>query len=114
MLEVVDRRRGDDRVVEAERRGTASRSRTTGWSCDCVGHVRRRVEDADELDALEPGEHAGVVAAHHAEAEDSGAQRHQAPAFATALTASTMVSSSPCGERRVDGQREHLRVAHAR
>ncbi len=59
-----------------------------------LGDVGRRVGDADELHALDHGEHPRVVAPHDAEPDESRAQRHQLPAFATALTASTMVPSS--------------------
>jgi len=54
------------------------------------------IRDADQVDTLEAGEHAAVMAAHHAETDESCAKvRHdQAPALARALTALTMRSRS--------------------
>ena len=55
------------------------------------------IGDRDEFDAVELAEHPGVVPAHHADAEQAGAQgAHQAPAPATAFTAATMRSRSSC------------------
>ena len=78
------------------RASSSSRVPTTGTPCGAApGHAAGRVGDADQVDPVEGGQHAGVVAAHHAQADEAGAQvGHQAPAFATAFTASTIVSRS--------------------
>ena len=85
----------DHRVVDAQGEqlleGADDRDPVRGGA----RHTTGRVGDADEVDPVEGGQDAGVVAAHHAQADEASAQvRHQAPAFATALTASTIVSRS--------------------
>ena len=56
------------------------------------------VGDGDELDAVQGAEVAGVVAAHHAQADQARAEgprgHGQAPAFATVFTAVTIRSRS--------------------
>ena len=52
-------------------------------------HVTRRISDADKVNALKAVQHADMIAAHHAHADNPCAQgTHQLPAFATVLTAS--------------------------
>ena len=70
-LEVVDRRRRDDRVVETKVQ--------EGFEVvydRLVMHSRRGpvrwVEDSDEVDPVESRKYAGVVSAHDAQAEDTG------------------------------------------
>ena len=55
-----------------------------------------RIGDGDELGTLQRANVARVVAAHRAQPDQSITNRHYAPAFATALTASTMRSRSSC------------------
>jgi len=61
------------------------------WSND-----NARAVDPDQVDPLEIGQNAGMVAAHHSQADQARAQvRHdQAPALARVLTAVTMRSRS--------------------
>ena len=52
--------------------------------------ITHRVGDGDQLGALDGAHHAGVVASHHAQADQSGAQHaHAAASATTVLTAST-------------------------
>ena len=56
-----------------------------------AGGVRNR----DQVDAVDGAQVADVVLAHRADTDHAGTQvRHQAPAFAQALTAATMRSRS--------------------
>ena len=80
---------GEQVVPRGEDRYAAGRSMTVPLS---VHHSR-------EMHALERSQHAGMVATHHAEADQSrpervACSRHQAPALAPALTAAMTRSTS--------------------
>ena len=92
-LLVVRRRHGDHAVVDALGDEPLDARVQRASAGDAV-RVTRGVGDGDERDAVERAENPGVVAPHHAETDEAGAQRHQAPAFATALTVSTIFSRS--------------------
>lgn len=80
---------------------------------DTVG-VASRVRDRDEVDALDLAQHACVVAAHHANAEQPGPKiSHQAPAPATVFTAATMRSRSPCDSDGCTGSDTTSRAARS-
>ncbi len=87
---------GHDSVVDTERDQFVDGVQDGCTLGGTVG-VAHRVDDADEVDALEAGQDPGVVASHGAEPDESGAQA----AFGThssspsAFTAHTMRSRSP-------------------
>ena len=89
-------RHRDDRDVQPEADERLDIGKDRQGSSHAVG-VPARVGDADELDPVDLAEHAGVVAAHLPDSEQSRSQvGHQAPAPASAFTACTMRSRSPC------------------
>ena len=86
---------------------SASSSSTVGDDRDAAARPRRPAAGstiADQLDAVEHGQHAGVVAAHRAEADQAGAQtvgaHRGSQHVAAALTASTMRSGRPAASDR--------------
>src|SRR5690606_11071469 len=73
-----------------------------------------RVRDRDEVDPREAGQHARVVAPQHAQADEAGPEvRHQAPAVARTLTASTIRSRSPWVSDGCTGSDRHSAAALA-
>lgn len=66
-------RAGHHGVVDAERDELLD-GRQHGGALRPAVLVAHRVDDADELDAVESGQHTGVVAAHRAEADEAGPQ----------------------------------------
>src|SRR5690606_41917402 len=67
-----------------------------------------------EFEARDGAQHAGVVAAHHADADKAHSQiSHHAPAFAKVLTASTMRSRPAWSTDGCTGSDRHSRAAAA-
>ena len=114
---VVDGRHGDHGRVDAGADERVDVGQDREVAGDAV-RVAAGIGDGDEVDAGRRPEHAGVVASHHAEPDETGAQRrshrHHAPAFATVLTAATMRSRSRLVERGVHRQRDAPRRRPAR
>ena len=110
-LLVVDGGGRDDDIVEA----LCDQLVDVGEDVEAAGQavrVARGVGDGDQVDAVDRAQVARVVAAHHAQPDQARAKVcHQAPALASAFTASTMRSRS-CGvSDGCTGSDRHSRAA---
>ena len=108
-VEVEAGRRGDHGQVEAELDERLDGVDHLGATGDAVP-VTGRVGDADQLDALDLAQHPGVVAAHHADADEAGRSvaAIRRPPSRAVLTAVDDALEVALRQRRVHGQREAL------
>ena len=107
-------RHGDDRSVDPRTDQCVDVGQDLEGARDTVW-IAARIGDGDELHPVDLAEDAGMVPAHHPDAEETRAQclGHQAPAPATASTAATMRSRSPCDSDGCTGSETTSRAARS-